>query len=433
MTTRFYLRNTSETTDISPSPDSGWEDTSNLVRAKAHTVSTGDAMATVSAPDDGDDTDLDVILRQYVSFELAAGQTITGSQAIKAQVRAQEPDSSNNIFVALGIRVIKADGVTLNKLVLSVTRDNTELATSALTNRQFTATSAATNYTTQLGDRLVIEIGGGGNPGATGVHEFSLRLGDAAGSDLAEDDSSTTDNRPWVELADTLTFITTHTGSAAPTMGAKTCAATATHVTPTYSGFAGVTIAGKTAAATATFATGTKTGSAAVSVAPKIADVASEFVAPTYSVDAAVTMGAKVCDIEATYTAGTDTGTAAVSMGGKTASASATASNPAYSATSAVSMAAKTCAGAGKFSDYKATAAVSKAAMTCAGAATFVAPTYHGSAAVVMAHKIMGGAASAQFLEHGARYATLFARLTYDTHVFMRPTYRTDVFARPRG
>ena len=87
MATRFYLRNTTQATGISPTPDAAWEDTSNLVRAVANTTPTADAMADVVAPDDADDTDRDVILRQYVSDELTAGQTITGSQAIKAQCR----------------------------------------------------------------------------------------------------------------------------------------------------------------------------------------------------------------------------------------------------------------------------------------------------------------------------------------------------------
>lgn len=208
MATRFYLRNTTQATGISPTPDAAWEDTSNLVRAVANTTPTADAMADVVAPDDADDTDRDVILRQYVSGELTAGQTITGSQAIKAQCRCGQPDGTNNIFLTLGIRVLKADGVTVNKTVLAVTRDDVELPDAGvIENRQFTATSAATNYTTQTGDRLVIEIGGGGNPGGTGNHEFTLRIGDGAADDLPEDNTDTTDKRPWVELTDTVIFV----------------------------------------------------------------------------------------------------------------------------------------------------------------------------------------------------------------------------------
>jgi hypothetical protein len=209
MATRFYLRNTTDATGISPTPDAGWEVTASLVRAVANTTSTADAMADVTDIDaEDDDTDRDYLSRQYVSAALTAGQTVTGSQALKAQCRCQENDAANNMFFAVGIRVIASDGTTVRKTVLAVTRDGVEMvvAPTAATNRQFTATSAATNYTTQTGDRLVIEIGAGGNPSSGGNHEYTLRLGDAAGADLAEDDASTTDNRPWVQLNDTLTF-----------------------------------------------------------------------------------------------------------------------------------------------------------------------------------------------------------------------------------
>lgn len=202
MATRFYLVGTAEAPAITPTPDAAWENTASLVRCIGRTTKISDTLNTVTGAA-LDDTDQDVIYRQYVTDELTAGQTITGSQAIKAQCRVSEADLANNLFFAVGIRVINVS--TVQKTVLSVTRDNTEAATS-LTNRRFTATSAATNYTTVSGDRLVIEIGLSGNPSAAGDHTASMRLGDSSGSDLSEDDTSTTDNNPWLELADTLTF-----------------------------------------------------------------------------------------------------------------------------------------------------------------------------------------------------------------------------------
>lgn len=207
MSTRFYLPHTAETPAFSPTPDAAWEDTSGIVRCIARTTKINDTLANIDFTD-SDTTNKDVLLRQYVSAALDVGLTITGSQSIKAQCRLIESSHNNNLFFTIGIRVIASDGTTVQKTVLSVTRDNIELADEnviPLTNRQFTATSAATNYTTQAGDRLVIEIGAGGDPGSGGDgHVFTMRLGDSAGSDLAEDDISTTDNNPWLELTDTL-------------------------------------------------------------------------------------------------------------------------------------------------------------------------------------------------------------------------------------
>jgi carbonic anhydrase/acetyltransferase-like protein (isoleucine patch superfamily) len=206
MATRLYLPASTATTRISPTPDAAWEDTSALARIVTHTAVISNAMASVSFAD-ATNTDKDVLLRQYVTkLPLTVGQTITGSQALKWQVRGLERVAGNNLFTTIGIRVVK--GTTVNKTVLVVTRDGVELS-SALTNRQFTATSAATNYTTVAGDFLVVEIGAGGDPANTGGadHDYTLRLGDAAAADLAEDDTTTTDNNPWVQFTDTLTFI----------------------------------------------------------------------------------------------------------------------------------------------------------------------------------------------------------------------------------
>lgn len=206
MATRLYLPATAAATGISPTPDSAWEDVSILARAVTSTSKISDAMADVALPDDGDSTSKDVLFRQYVSAALDAGQTITGAQALKAQCRVLEFDNAGNMFFTVGIRVLAGDGTTVQKTVLAVTRDEVEVSSTALTNRQFTATSAATNYTTVANDRLVIEVGMAGDPGAAGTHASTMRLGDAAAADLLEDDLSVLDSNPWVQLTDTLTF-----------------------------------------------------------------------------------------------------------------------------------------------------------------------------------------------------------------------------------
>ena len=207
MATRFYLPGTAASTPITPTPDAAWEDTSILARAMTSTAKISDPMATVSF-NDADATNKDILFRQWISEPLTPGQTITGAQAIKAQVRVAELTTFGEMFLAVGIRII--NGTTVQKTVLAVTRDNVEAAT-GLTNRQFTATSAATNYTTVADDRIVIEEGMGGDP-ISGDHESTMRFGDAAASDLAENDTATTDDNPWVQLTDTLTF-----GAAVPT------------------------------------------------------------------------------------------------------------------------------------------------------------------------------------------------------------------------
>lgn len=165
-----------------------------------------DAIGTITVTETSS-TDKNLCVRQYVR-RLASGQTITGSQAVSFVARFQESGSGNNMNSAFGIRVIAGDGSTLRKEVLAVARESNEMSNTTLQSRNNTATSAATNYTTQEGDFLVIEIGGGGDPGGSSPHTFDISLGDNAASDLDASDVDTGADNPWAQLNDTLTFLT---------------------------------------------------------------------------------------------------------------------------------------------------------------------------------------------------------------------------------
>src|SRR5687767_1548151 len=135
MATRFYLPASAAATPISPTPDAAWEDITFLARALTRKRKISDSLTTV-AIDDANNADRDVLFRQYVSLPLAAGQTITGSQALEAQCRVLETNLANNMFFAVGIRVIAANGTTVQKTVLAVTRDASEADATTLTNRR---------------------------------------------------------------------------------------------------------------------------------------------------------------------------------------------------------------------------------------------------------------------------------------------------------
>ena len=203
MATRFYLPS-SGSAEVAVTPSASWGDTTQAESAKACvTAKIASALTTITS-DDNNNADLDVLKQQYVSDPIAA-QTLS-AQTIKYQIRASEVDAGFNLFTAIGIRVVSNDGSSVVGTVIDVTRDGLELAVGTLTNRQFSATSGAVSASD--GDRIVIELGAGGDPAGGGDHDFSLRIGDAAGADLAEDDTSTTDNDPWVEFANTITFQT---------------------------------------------------------------------------------------------------------------------------------------------------------------------------------------------------------------------------------
>ena len=206
MATRLYHESTTYSA-FTPAVDAGWSLTAGgFVRGRMTTASAGTASTNIDF-NDADATNLSIVVYQGVSLALTAGQTITGGQAMKGQARWRQFALTNNLFPAYVLRVIASDGTTVRKTMLALTLDNNEMHSTALRNRAFTATSAATNYTTVAGDRLVIELGGSGDPDAAGTHQIRLTVGDAQASDLPEDDSDQTDLRPWFELADTLTFV----------------------------------------------------------------------------------------------------------------------------------------------------------------------------------------------------------------------------------
>lgn len=206
MTTRLYLDATADTVPISPTPDSDWEDTSLLTRVLTDVTPSGENLSTVSFSNANNLGSKDILFRQYISPILTAGQAISGSSLIVGQCRVSETFIANNVGFTIGIRIIDTDGTTVKATLSSVFRDSTEAVVGTLTNRHWQR-AGSVSYTTETGDRLCLEIGMGGTPGTTGSHSSSMRLGSASGTDLAEDDTETTDNNPWIELPYTLTFV----------------------------------------------------------------------------------------------------------------------------------------------------------------------------------------------------------------------------------
>lgn len=204
MATRFYLPS-SGTPDISPSIDAEWEASYSLTRRNAVTTKISSTMTTVTNSTDGSDDNQDICFFQFISAPISA-QTIS-AQTLKFQIRMSEASTSNNLYSTICVRVLSGDGLTVRGTILAVTRDNTELVLTTLTNRQFSATT--TQVVAQTGDVIVIEIGYGGDPFPSSArHRGSISYGDDSTTDLGENDTDTAAYNPWVEFANTITFYT---------------------------------------------------------------------------------------------------------------------------------------------------------------------------------------------------------------------------------
>lgn len=219
--TKFYLPSTG-TPSVSPAFGSTWTTTTNADRRDMVTTRISSAFTEKDIGAGGTANPEYQLLRQYVSAPLAA-QTISGT--VKGVVRARETSGAASADLAIYVALCDSTGGNIRVLrsVMSSAGDagdsngvapelNFSAGTNAdLQNRRFEETTAddfdidLTSTAASAGDRLIVEIGYGDQSGSTtryGIVEF----GDNSASDLAEDETSTTQNSPWVQFSATLTF-----------------------------------------------------------------------------------------------------------------------------------------------------------------------------------------------------------------------------------
>lgn len=217
MATRLYFPFPRTSVGFSYGYDADWEkkgSSAGLLYKEGDSSPSGNL--SVSFQSYGDLTNSDRAYLQWISRELVVGQTISGSQAWKAQMMVGVGNSGQTLYAALGIRVIGTGGV-VRKVLAGVTRDTTPMPSGAgyAQNRSLSGTTPSGNYTTVAGDRIVIELGWAGAP--TGYYQVYVYFGYPAGGFLPEDDTTINNISPqmgpWVELTSTLNFKYDHTAS----------------------------------------------------------------------------------------------------------------------------------------------------------------------------------------------------------------------------
>ena len=217
----FYFDSTAVPV-LAPSYSADWEHNTQAVRRRLNLDKRASAMTSKQTTVDASDhlVNQDNLFFQYICDQPLDAQTISASQAIKLQMRAAEDNAGNNLYLTAKCFLIdRAGSAVAGGEIFAITRDNQEVATS-LTNRQFTVTAPAADVTVPDGSYLVIEIGLGGTPAnTTGTqdHDGTLRVGDAAASDLAEDNTTTADNNPWLKIPNGLYFAPAPAPVAKPT------------------------------------------------------------------------------------------------------------------------------------------------------------------------------------------------------------------------
>jgi len=200
--TRFYLP-ASGAAEVSPSFNSSWNKTSDADRIRCVTTKINTTMASKTSSENVSTNPYDFLTRQYVS-DPVAGQTISGT--VKAQIRAQESNNAANFNRAIVIYVVSNDGATVRGTLLSILGGGSEYSNSALTNRNFPASTALSSVTAQNGDRIVIEIGTDSTNTSTTNRTATHSFGDDSSTDLPEDETTKSADNPWVEFSGDIIF-----------------------------------------------------------------------------------------------------------------------------------------------------------------------------------------------------------------------------------
>jgi len=225
MATRLYFRY-NQSPDVTPSSwSTGWNETqaspvlSVAECLKGSTTLTTFTVATGTAAGPNFKGGL-----RFVYGPLAAGSIGTG-QTVKGVMRCAESNAGANATLAIAIKFIQSGGSDRSIALAVSASDNTAATppemTTSLTNRRFNDVNEATsialsNVSWNDGDYLVIEIGA--RKGTTTTRNLTFRYGDNSGSDLVEDDSSTSDYCAWIEFTNNITKKVTYgpTGGITP-------------------------------------------------------------------------------------------------------------------------------------------------------------------------------------------------------------------------
>jgi hypothetical protein len=211
MSVRFYLHSTGQP-PRSPA-FAAWTTTAAAVRRRmARAVREGTALTSFVATKTAATNPSDVLVAQFVSEPLQA-QTISSAGFVKGIIRALESAVAADARAQMTIRVLSSDGATVRGTLLALNAGalSNEFDAATRTNRRFPLNwsgsgAALTQVVTLEGDVIVVEVGARFHTASTG-DTCTLVLGDASGTDLAEDETSTVDDTPWVEFSQDLLFL----------------------------------------------------------------------------------------------------------------------------------------------------------------------------------------------------------------------------------
>jgi hypothetical protein len=146
-------------------------------------------------------TTQDVLGNQFVGPPMPAGIAFGTDWTFSLVMAFLENASTNNVTLAVVVKVVSQDGSVVRGTLFSTFNTDTEFATTQST--RIVNAAALTALVTQVGDRLVIEVGGHA-AGPTAAGSYTMRQGDNNAADFALTSALTTDLNPWCEFSGTI-------------------------------------------------------------------------------------------------------------------------------------------------------------------------------------------------------------------------------------
>lgn len=209
MATRLYLSRLAA--PISPALQAGWEqNTSSPARSKLlKAKSASDSFATQASPSTAGTSGHDWFMRQFVSDVIDTGTVFATTDSVEGYILVEESGTGMNAAAQIAVYVVSEDGATLRatlKQQHALGAVASEFSTTP-TNRRFPHASddllLDANYTTVAGDRLVIEVGFRKFSASTTFATYDFGA-PSSGTDLAANQTGTTQGVPWLEFSNTI-------------------------------------------------------------------------------------------------------------------------------------------------------------------------------------------------------------------------------------
>lgn len=218
MATRFYLSST-QAPPVSPAYRGSWTRVAEALRRRMSPTKDSSAITDLwSGGNVNLGADESFLTVQLVSDPMPAGISFLVTDAVKMSVLCAESSTTDNINRApTMIYVVSADGATLRATLLAwghhgpSTTEWTYHGGAPYNGKSRLPLDGDTvgAYTTQAGDRLVVELGGQVS-GAGGTTVQGLQwMGNAAASDLDYSEIDTGKDNPWFEIDTDITFLGT--------------------------------------------------------------------------------------------------------------------------------------------------------------------------------------------------------------------------------